>query len=473
MTLPTANLVSRKPAKQFSWWLIAVISVCASLGSFLYVYRNSGTSIVVEFQEGHGIKPEDRLRHHGIDIGEVTKVELSGDMTRVLVSIRLQPNASDIAREGTQFWIVRPSLSFDSISGLDTILGAKYLSVKPGARDARRTSRFIGLEVSPIASPKDGSLEITLDGSARGGLSNGAPILYRGYRIGSIVQVGLATDARSVRARCAIDPEYRDLVRPSSRFWNRSGWKLKLGLTGVKIDAESLAQILTGGIEMATPQSNEPTVSTGHSFVLYDEAQPEWLAWQPSIGHGVDWQEKGSAMPLPIRMALRWQERTLGFRTNKQISGWCLPLDDGSFLCPMEQIVAPSAALKETVVLEFAGVAAKQEDLILEIITGTDDKLVRFRTSLPIEVKLDLWPASRLARSDETDSSFVVSSGDPAYPIIIDGTRIKKTDSEWRIESGIISNADLVGAPVVDYLGNNVVGVIGKQGKEYVIVPIR
>ncbi|MCU0720400.1 MAG: hypothetical protein MUC83_11900, partial [Pirellula sp.] len=81
--------------------------------------------------------------------------------------------------------------------------------------------------------------------------------------------------------------------------WNRSGWKLNIGITGVKIDADSMAQILTGGIEMATPQSDEAAVNTGHAFVLYDEAQPEWLAWQPSIGHGVDWQEKEKALPNP------------------------------------------------------------------------------------------------------------------------------------------------------------------------------
>ncbi|MCU0713562.1 MAG: MlaD family protein, partial [Pirellula sp.] len=249
--LPHARLVPKSQPKRSAWWVMALLSIGASLGTFFYSYSTSGTQIVIEFMEGHGIKPEDRLRHHGIDIGEVSRVELTKDLSRVLVYVRLNSNANEIARDGSQFWIVRPALSLDNISGLDTILGAKYLSVRPGAQESRRTTRFIGLETVPISTAKDGALEITLDGSTRGGLSNGAPILFRGYRIGSIIQVGLASDARSVRARCAIDPEYRDLVRPSSRFWNRSGWKLNIGITGVKIDADSMAQILTGGIEMA------------------------------------------------------------------------------------------------------------------------------------------------------------------------------------------------------------------------------
>ncbi len=248
----------------------------------------------------------------------------------------------------------------------------------------------------PISTAKDGALEITLDSSTRGGLSNGAPILFRGYRIGSIIQVGLAADARSVRARCAIDPEYRDLVRPSSRFWNRSGWKLNIGITGVKIDADSMAQILTGGIEMATPQSEEPSVNTGHSFVLYDEAQPEWLEWKPSIGHGLDWQEKEKALPTPIRMALRWQERTFGFRTNKQSAGWCLPLDDGSFLCLFEQVVAPADALSDSIMIELAGVAVKREELAVEIVGNPNGKLARFRMIVPIDAALVRWPHKQI-----------------------------------------------------------------------------
>ena len=470
-SLPHARLVPRSRSKPSAWWLVAMLGVVASIGSFLYAYKTSGAEIVIEFIEGHGIKPEDRLRHHGIDIGAVSKVELTQDLSRVLVSVRLNANANEIAREGSQFRIVRPALSFDNISGLDTILGAKYLSVRPGSPEAKRSNRFVGLETAPISTAKDGALEITLDSSTRGGLSNGAPILFRGYRIGNIIQVGLASDARSVRARCAIDPEYRDLVRPTSRFWNRSGWKLNIGITGVKIDADSMAQILTGGIEMATPQSDMAAVNTGHSFVLYDEAQPEWLAWQPSIGHGLDWQEKEKALPTPIRMALRWQERSFGFRTNKQIAGWCLPLDDGSFLCLLEQIVAPSDAIGGSVLIEFAGVAAKREELTIEIVSNSKDKLARFRSSTNNDTPLTRWPANKISTSPGNDSSLVISGGEPVHSVVIDANRVQRDGEEWKIESGIVSNLDLLGAPVVDYQTHFVVGVIAKRGEDLVIVP--
>ncbi|MFO0180409.1 MAG: MlaD family protein, partial [bacterium] len=205
--IPSAIVVPSNADRPTKWWWLTAGCVLVSVSLFFYSQQTIGEPIVIEFLDGYGIKPEDRLKHHGIDVGQVEKVELSSELDRVLVHVRLQRNASTLARDGTQFWIVRPTFSIDSVGGLETILGAKYLAVAPGPAKGPKASRFLGLETPPVASAKDGSLEILLDSGTRGGLSNGAPILYRGYKIGSVLQVGLATDARSVRARCAIEPE--------------------------------------------------------------------------------------------------------------------------------------------------------------------------------------------------------------------------------------------------------------------------
>ncbi|MCU0720399.1 MAG: hypothetical protein MUC83_11895 [Pirellula sp.] len=170
-------------------------------------------------------------------------------------------------------------------------------------------------------------------------------------------------------------------------------------------------------------------------------------------------------------MALRWQERSFGFRTNKQIAGWCLPLDDGSFLCLLEQIVAPNDALGDSVMIEFAGVAVKREELTIEIVSDSKDKLARFRSNATIETPLSRWPAKKISTSPGNDSSLVISGGEPVYSVVIDANRIQRDDEEWKIESGIVSNLDLLGAPVVDYQTHSVVGVIAKRGEDLVIVP--
>jgi paraquat-inducible protein B len=465
---PVAVVTARPERASSRWWLVTALCVLSSIGLYLAASRNRGLEIVIEFSEGHGIKPQDRLRHHGIDVGEVTQVELSRSLDKVLVSVQLDPKASHLAVEGSQFWIVRPSLSIESVSGLETILGAKYLSVKPGPVDGSRSSKFVGLESPPIGSVKDGSLEIFLDGPTRGGLTNGAPILFRGYRVGSIVQVGLASDARSVRARCAIDPEFRDLIRRNTKFWNRSGWRLNVGFSGIKVDADSLAQILTGGVEMATPENSGGAVSTGHTFVLHREAEAEWQEWQPSLGHGAQWQSLENRLPSPVRIALRWQERSFGFRVNEQTLGWCLPLDDGSILCLREQIVAPKNSLANTAVVEFLGVSVRPEEIT---ILADDDqaRVVRFRPNTAVPGGTPTWPAGMLKSKLQDPVRIVVACGDPGNAIAVDDQRLTSMNQAWLIDSPQLSSSDVLGAPVVHAETNQVIGLIRRQDKQTIV----
>ena len=285
------------------WWLTITCGVI-SLFLFWYARLNTGDLISIEFRDGHGLKPEDRLTFRGIDIGSVEKIELNPSRDAVLVHVRLTTQARPMAAEGAKFWIVRPLLSFDSIQGLDTLLGAKYIAIDPPAIGSRLQTHFVGADSAPIIAPPNGSLEISLDANTRGGLENGAPILFRGFRIGNVVQVGLANDARTVRARCAIEPEYRDLVRKNSKFWNRSGWRLDIGLTGIRLDADTLSQVVSGGIEMATPTEPAVGVSTGHRFILYDKPEAEWVKWQPSMAHGQSWSRLEYAAANPNRIAM-------------------------------------------------------------------------------------------------------------------------------------------------------------------------
>jgi hypothetical protein len=474
--IPSAIVVPINADRPTRWWWLTACCVLVSVSLFFYSQQTIGEPIVIEFLDGYGIKPEDRLKHHGIDVGQVEKVELSSELDRVLVHVRLQRNASTLARDGTQFWIVRPTFSIDSVGGLETILGAKYLAVAPGPAKGPKASRFLGLETPPVASAKDGSLEILLDSGTRGGLSNGAPILYRGYKIGSVLQVGLATDARSVRARCAIEPEYRDLVRTNTKFWNRSGWRLNIGLTGIKLDADSIAQVVSGGIEMATPDSPEPAVNMGHRFVLHEEAKPEWTQWQPSIGHGELWNRLENRLPQPQRMALRWQERSYGFRVNRQLTGWCLPLDDGSVLCLKEQLVAPEAALGDTVSIEVAGLSWAPSSIQWLADSGStpqDPRIIRFRPANRLPDDVAVWASKNVAAAPSTPCSIVLACDDPNSSVSLDAGRFVADGVIWSIDSSVVLSNDLLGVPVIRAESNEVIGLLVPNSKASIVVLLK
>lgn len=144
------------------WWLTLLCGLI-SLGLFWYSRQSRGDLIAIDFGDSYGLKTEDRLKYHGVEIGSVEKIELNRELNGVLVHVRMTPQSRSMAGEGARFWIVHPLFSIDSIQGLDTILGAKYLAIEPAQNGAKTMTRFTGLESPPMVTPRDGSLEITLD----------------------------------------------------------------------------------------------------------------------------------------------------------------------------------------------------------------------------------------------------------------------------------------------------------------------
>ena len=113
------------------WWLTLLCVIVAAVLTW-FSTGTSGPEIVIHFDEGHGIKAGDALRHRGIDVGQVVSVDLNADLSGIDVRVRLSSAAAGLARDGSRFWIVRPQLSLTAVSGLDTALGAKYIAVDPG-----------------------------------------------------------------------------------------------------------------------------------------------------------------------------------------------------------------------------------------------------------------------------------------------------------------------------------------------------
>ena len=97
------------------WWLTAACLIIA-IGLVWWSMPDSGLPITVRFPEGHGLQPEDQVLYRGIEVGTVDAVELGDDLNNVDVSITLRSSASNLARQGTRFWIVRPQLSLSKIA---------------------------------------------------------------------------------------------------------------------------------------------------------------------------------------------------------------------------------------------------------------------------------------------------------------------------------------------------------------------
>ncbi len=274
---------------RFSWaWLLPVAALVLVATFGWQAWSGRGPVLTVRAQEGHGIRVGDALRYRGIEVGEVRAVRLAPDAREVLLRVALEPGAEELARVGSRFWIVRPHVSLDEVTGLETLVGARYLTVLPGPLGAPLETEFRALaEPPPVAALEPGGLEVRLEAPRRHGLRRGAPLSYRGVEIGAVLSVELASDAGAVDVRAYVLPAYAALVREDSRFYEVSGLDVSWGLGGgLSIELESLRALLVGGIALATPTRAGDLARPGQVFRLATAPEKEWLEWRPTIPVG-------------------------------------------------------------------------------------------------------------------------------------------------------------------------------------------
>ena len=220
-TVQTARATPEKPGgKRLGtklWWL-TLLCFAVAVGLVVWAQKPFGPTIVIQFKDGYGIQPGNALQHRGIVVGEVTSVLLAPQADGVAVSVMLQPQAATLAREGTQFWIVRPRLSLTQMSGLETVVGAKYIGVQPGPATAAKATEFVGLE-TPLAIIDAEAVEIELRFREGNGLTVGDPVKHRGILVGEVTAVDLSEDFLSIRVRVRLAATAASLARAGSQFW--------------------------------------------------------------------------------------------------------------------------------------------------------------------------------------------------------------------------------------------------------------
>jgi hypothetical protein len=450
--IPVAK--SRRKRRISLIWLIPALAFIASA---LLAYRaivSEGPAITIRFAQGHGIKVDDAIRYRGIRIGRVAKVRLTPDGGAVEITARLDPPARGMAREGSRFWIVRPRVGLGGISGLDTVIGANYINLRPG--DGPFTDRFAGLENPPYpAVIEPGSLTVTVSASEKGRLQPGAPISYREMAVGVVSTVSLSRDAGSVTAEVYIAPDYVDLIRHRTRFWRASGARLSAGFTGFDFQLDSVRGLIDGGVNISVPADAGPAVSPGHRFRLHDRPEPEWLAWHPALN--LDGRAGGTPagdLPRPVRVTVIREKRLLGWDRKIRRHGWVLPVPGG--LLGPEDLLA-SAEADKPARLRFPETDRRIDLSSVPECHGTGLVYLPFAHSFPV------WPAERRRRVTEPEDTVIV--GNLRHPTrFISADRYTENGDHWAVDPALSFSDDWHGAPVVSDADGAMIGMVLKEG---------
>lgn len=213
-----------------------------------------------------------KIMYRGFEAGVVRSLQLSDDHNSVVAQVNMAPEMEEHLTTGTRFWLVKPQISLQGVSGLETLVKGTYVEMDVGPGEPLR--EFTALREPPPPDERKSGLRLRLETAERGSISVGSPVLYRKMQVGVVEHFALSPQQDNVLIDVRIEPEYQSLVNSETRFWNASGVLFSGSLSKVLLRTESVASILQGGVAFYNPPgASGKAVKSGTTFSLYDDYQ--------------------------------------------------------------------------------------------------------------------------------------------------------------------------------------------------------
>ena len=256
-------------------WAVPIIALLVTMALAWNAYNSRGTLVSVAFTDATGITPgETALKFREITVGTVEAVRFTSDLQSVVVDLRVDKDIAPYIDDEAEFWIVRPQVSAQGISRLDTVLTGAF--VEGWWDDTPGTTNLDihkGLDRPPLTRSNEAGTWVVLASTNAKGMTEGAPVFYRGVAVGRMQNLRLSEKDENVLADVFIAAPHDQRLTTATVFWDTSGFSLSLGAQGVQLNVNSVASLLQGGAEFATLSSGGQPIRTGHVFQLQPDQQ--------------------------------------------------------------------------------------------------------------------------------------------------------------------------------------------------------
>ena len=272
--IPLATLAPRWQWSPLVIWLIPLIAALIGGWIVLQAVLERGETITISLKSAEGLQAgKTKIKYKDVDIGDVKNIALSPDLSHVIVTAQLTSGSASLMRDDTQFWVVMPRVGTGGISGLGTLLSGAYIGIDVGKSKQKRED-FVGLNAPPPILNGLSGRHFVLRSAQIGSLSVGSPLYFRHLRAGQVISYELDKDGQGITLNVFIDAPYDQYVRSDALFWHASGIDFSLDASGVKLQTESLASIVAGGISFEAPaDSVAPLAAPDTAFTLFANHQ--------------------------------------------------------------------------------------------------------------------------------------------------------------------------------------------------------
>jgi paraquat-inducible protein B len=113
-------------------------------------------------------------------------------------------------------------------------------------------------EMPPVLTTGLPGREFVLRADELGSVDHGTPLYFRRLQVGEVVAYELDADGKALKVRVFVHAPYDRFVGAATRFWHASGIDVALDAGGLRINTESVAAILIGGIAFGTVPGEAP-----------------------------------------------------------------------------------------------------------------------------------------------------------------------------------------------------------------------
>ena len=324
-------------------WAVPIIALLVTLALAWNAYAGRGTLVSVAFKDATGITPgETLLKFREITVGQVEAVRFTHDLEQVIVDMRVDKDIAQFIDDDAEFWIVRPQVSTQGISRLDTVLTGAFIE---GWWDSEIGTTALevhsGLERAPLTRSNERGTWVRLAATDATGMSEGAPILYHGLAVGRMQNLRLSEADETVIADVFIEAPHDRRLTTTTVFWDVSGFNISLGTQGLALNVGSLASVLQGGAEFATLSSGGRPVTAGHVFHLQPDretAQNSLFATSPEDELRLTMLVPEAVRGLPVGADVQFQGLSVGRITNLSVR---VSPDDGDVFQDITLAVSP------------------------------------------------------------------------------------------------------------------------------------
>lgn len=103
----------------------------------------AGIRVKVKLSDYEGLQAgRTPVMYKGIQVGSLKALKMEDNLSSASAELTLDPLTEDYLVEGTQFWVVKPSISLAGITGLEALVKGNYIAIRPGEKGERPEREF-------------------------------------------------------------------------------------------------------------------------------------------------------------------------------------------------------------------------------------------------------------------------------------------------------------------------------------------